>query len=111
VRIPSGDGVGSSRLERRARVAAGSSADPAEPSATGATDQHQRKSPADEEADRPFEDWERYPMHEAEENVEYQKLAWYAAPFGDGAIGLLILAFVINGLRRVARAVMRLLMR
>ena len=61
--------------------------------------------------DDPFEEWERYPATEAEENIEYQKVAWYAAPFGDAGVALLVLAAVVNVLRRTGRAVIRLLMR
>jgi hypothetical protein len=60
-----------------------------------------------EEADDPFEDWERYPATQAEENIEYQKVAWYGAPFGDAGVALLVLAAVLNVLRRVGRAVIR----
>lgn len=64
-----------------------------------------------EEIGDPFEEWERYPATEGEENVEYQKIAWYAAPFGDAGVALLALAAVVNVLRRAGRAVIRLLMR
>jgi hypothetical protein len=64
-----------------------------------------------EEAEDPFDDWERYPATEAEENVEYQKIAWYGAPFGDAGVALLVLAVIVNALRRGVRAAIRLLMR
>ena len=64
-----------------------------------------------EEVDDPFEEWQRYPATEAEENIGYQKLAWYAAPFADAGVGLLVLAATLNALRRVGRALIRLLMR
>ncbi|MFO7533290.1 MAG: hypothetical protein R6W93_12575 [Candidatus Limnocylindrales bacterium] len=57
-----------------------------------------------EETDDLFEDWERYPAAQAEENIEYQKVAWYGAPFGDAGVALLMLAAVVNVLRRVGRA-------
>jgi hypothetical protein len=63
------------------------------------------------ELDDPFEEWERYPVDEAEENIGYQKLAWYAAPFGSAGVGLLLLAAITNGLRRLGRAAIRLLIR
>lgn len=65
----------------------------------------------DHEADDPFEEWERHPIDGAEERIGYQKLAWYAAPFGDAGVGLLVLAAISNGLRRLGRAVIRRLMR
>jgi hypothetical protein len=64
-----------------------------------------------EEADDPFEEWERYPATQAEENIEYQKVAWYGAPFGGAGVALLVLAAVVNVLRRVGRAAIRLLLR
>lgn len=64
-----------------------------------------------DEADDPFEGWDRHPIDEADENIGYQRLAWFAAPFGDAALALLALAAIVNGLRRVGRAVIRLLMR
>ena len=64
-----------------------------------------------DDADGPFEEWERYPSHQAQESIDYQKLAWYAAPFGSTGIALLVLAAFVNVLRRVARAFIRLLMR
>ena len=63
--------------------------------------------PSREEAEDPFEDWERYPAIQAEENIEYQKVAWYGAPFGDAGVALLVLAAVLNVLRRVGRAAIR----
>ena len=65
--------------------------------------------PPVDEADAPFDAWERYPARVAEENAGYQKLAWYAAPFGDAGVGMLLLAAVVNGLRRAGRVVIRLL--
>ncbi len=64
-----------------------------------------------DEADDPFEEWERYPATTAEENIGYQKVAWYGAPFGDAGVGLLVLAASVNVLRRAGRAVIRLLVR
>ena len=65
---------------------------------------------ADEEPDS-FEEWERYPARVAEENVGYQRLAWYAGAFGDGAFALLALAVIANTLIRVGRAIVRLVLR
>lgn len=65
--------------------------------------------PGDEED--PFEEWERYPAHKAEESMSYQKLAWYGAPFGSAGVTLLLLAAVVSGLRRVVRGLIRLLVR
>lgn len=62
-------------------------------------------------ADDAFEEWERYPATRAEENIGYQKVAWYGAPFGDAGVGLLLLAASVNILRRAGRAVIRLLVR
>ena len=64
-----------------------------------------------EQADDPFQGWERYPATRAEENIGYQKVAWYGAPFGDAGVGLLLLAASVNVLRRAGRAVIRLLVR
>ena len=66
--------------------------------------------PGDVDED-PFEEWERYPATEAEENINYQKVAWYGAPFGDAGVALLVLAAVANVLRRIGRAAIRVLMR
>ena len=65
----------------------------------------------DGDIDDPFEEWERYPATEAEENVEYQRVAWYGAPFGDAGVALLVLTALVNVLRRVAHAAIRVLMR
>lgn len=56
----------------------------------------------------PFEDWERYPAAKSEEQLGYQRLAWFAAPFGSTAIVLLVFAAAINLLRRLGRQVIRL---
>ena len=56
----------------------------------------------------PFEEWERHPADEAREQLEYQKLAWYSAPFGDAGITLVVLAAAVNLLRRLGRQVIRL---
>ena len=63
------------------------------------------------ETDDPFEGWERYPATEADENIGYQKLAWYAAPFGTEGVTLLLVAAVVNGLRRAGRTLIRLIVR
>ena len=56
----------------------------------------------------PFEDWERTPATKAQEQLEYQKLAWYAAPFGSAGIALVVLAAFVNLLRRLGRQIIRL---
>ena len=55
----------------------------------------------------PFEDWERYPADEANERLEHDKLAWYAAPWGDAGIAIVVLAIAIGLLRRMGRQVIR----
>ena len=70
-----------------------------------------REVRSSEQADDPFDEWERYPATRAEENIGYQKVAWYGAPFGDAGVGLLVLAASVNVLRRAGRAVIRLLVR
>lgn len=56
----------------------------------------------------PFEDWERTPARKAQEQLEYQKLAWYAAPFADAGIALVVLAAAVNLLRRLGRQIIRI---
>ena len=56
----------------------------------------------------PFEEWERYPVDEAQDRLGYQKLAWYAAPFGSTGFALLALAVVVGLLRRAGRQVIRI---
>jgi len=56
----------------------------------------------------PFEDWERYPAQKSQEKLEYQKLAWFAAPFNDAGIAVIILAAAVNLLRRFGRQVIRI---
>jgi hypothetical protein len=56
----------------------------------------------------PFEDWERYPVDEAQERLEYQKLAWYSAPFGSTGIAVVLLAAGVNLARRLGRQVIRI---
>jgi hypothetical protein len=58
--------------------------------------------------DDPFEDWERTPARRSQEQLEYQKLAWYAAPFGSGRIGLVAVAVFINLLLRLGRQIIRI---
>jgi len=58
--------------------------------------------------DDPFEEWERHPVDEGKEQLEYQKMAWYAAPFGDAGIALVVLTATINLLRRLGRQIIRL---
>lgn len=58
--------------------------------------------------DDPFEEWERHPADEAQERLEYQKLAWYAAPFGDAGITLVLLTALVNLARRLGRQFIRL---
>lgn len=55
----------------------------------------------------PFEDRERYPADGAQEQFEYQRLAWYAAPWGDAGVALVLLTAAINLLRRAVRQVIR----
>ena len=55
----------------------------------------------------PFEDWERTPARKSKEQLEYQKLAWYAAPFSDAGIALVVLAAAFNLLRRLGRQAIR----
>jgi hypothetical protein len=69
------------------------------------------EAPPRDRADDPFDEWERYPATRAEENIGYQKIARYGAPFGDAGVGLLLLAASVNVLRRAGRAVIRLLVR
>jgi hypothetical protein len=57
------------------------------------------------------EDWEHYPADDAEENIGYQKLAWYAAPFGSTGVALLVMAVTVNGFKALTRGVIRLIMR
>jgi hypothetical protein len=52
----------------------------------------------------PFEDWERYPVVDAEERARYRSLAWYS---GSAGIGLVALAVVIGLLRRLGRQIIR----
>jgi hypothetical protein len=66
---------------------------------------------ADPQAGTSIEDWEESPVRDIDESVGYQRLAWYAAPFGSAAITLLVLAIILNGLKRVGRAIIRLLIR
>lgn len=56
----------------------------------------------------PFEDWERYPARKAEEQLEYQRLAWYAAPFSDAGIALVVLTAAVHLLRRLGRQLIRI---
>ncbi|MEX1294734.1 MAG: hypothetical protein AB1Z67_01050 [Candidatus Limnocylindrales bacterium] len=56
----------------------------------------------------PFEDWERTPARKSQEQLDYQKLAWYAAPFGSAGIALVGLAAFVNLLRRLSRQVIRI---
>ena len=56
----------------------------------------------------PFEEWERYPADEAKEQLEYQRMAWYSAPFGDAGITLVLLTALVDLLRRLGRQVIRL---
>jgi hypothetical protein len=56
-------------------------------------------------------DGEHYPADVAEENIGYQKLAWYAAPFGSSGVALLALAVTIDALKALGRGVIRLLSR
>jgi len=57
------------------------------------------------------DDLQHYPADQAEENIEYQQLAWYSAPFGSTGITLLLLAAAVNLTRRAGRALIRLAQR
>ena len=51
----------------------------------------------------------RTPGERAEDTLGYQKLAWYAAPFGSEGVAVLVLAAAMNLLRAMALATIRLL--
>ncbi len=53
----------------------------------------------------PFEDWERHPIVEAQERGGYQRLAWYSGPAG---LALVVLAVLIDLLRRLGRQIVRI---
>ena len=55
-----------------------------------------------------FEEWERYPADRAQEQLEQQKLAWYAAPWADAGIAVVVLAIAAGLLRRLGREAIRL---
>lgn len=55
-----------------------------------------------------FEEWERYPADRANEQLEQQKLAWYAAPWADAGVAVVVLAIAVGLLRRLGREVVRL---
>ena len=55
-----------------------------------------------------FEEWERHPADKANEQLQHQKLAWYAAPWADAGIAVVVLAIVVGLLRRVGRQLVRL---
>ena len=59
----------------------------------------------------PVEDWERYPADRAERNIRYQKIAWFVPGAGASGLSLFVLAAVGDGLKMLARGVIRLLMR
>ena len=55
-----------------------------------------------------FAEWERYPADRANEQLEQQKLAWYAAPWADAGVAVVVLAIAVGLLRRFGREVIRL---
>ena len=55
-----------------------------------------------------FEAWDRHPSDKAHERLEYQRLAWYSAPWGDAGIAVVVLAALVNVVRRLGRQVIRL---
>jgi hypothetical protein len=63
------------------------------------------------ELEDPLASLDHYPADQAQENIGYQKLAWYSAPFGSTGVALLVLALVVDLVRRVAKAGIRLLVR
>ena len=54
---------------------------------------------------------DHYPADQAEENISYQKLAWYSAPFGSTGVAVLVLAVLVNSLKSLGRLGIRLLTR
>ena len=58
--------------------------------------------------DERFEEWDRHPADKAQEQLEYQRLAWYSAPWGDAGIAVVVLAAALNVTRRLGRQVIRL---
>lgn len=56
----------------------------------------------------PFEDWERTPARKSEEQLDYQRLAWFSAPFGSAGITVMAMAAAVNLLRRLGREVIRI---
>lgn len=56
----------------------------------------------------PFEEWDRYPADKAHERSELNRLAWFAAPWGDAGISVMVLALTVGLLRRLGRQVIRL---
>jgi hypothetical protein len=81
----------------------------------GAGEQCSRKPIVDARAgDEPvglFEEWERYPADRAERNVRYQEIARYVPGAGVSGLSLFVLAAAGDGLKMLARGVIRLLMR
>ena len=81
----------------------------------GAEDQLGRKpivhAGAGDEPVDPFEEWERYPADRAERNVRYQKIAWYVPGAGVSGLSLFVLAAAGDGLKVLAKGVIRFLMR
>ena len=81
----------------------------------GAEEQLSRKPIVDagagDEPVDPFEEWERYPADTAERNVRYQKIASFVPGAGLSGLSLFVLAAAGDGLKMLARGVIRLLMR
>ncbi len=59
----------------------------------------------------PREPGDHYPADQAQENIDYQKLAWYSAPFGSTGVAVLVMAVLVNGLKSLGRLGIRLLTR
>ncbi len=64
-------------------------------------------TPRDRSAD-PFEPLQPTPAERAQETLGYQKLAWYAAPFGSEGVAVLVLAALLSTLRRLLEVGTRL---
>jgi hypothetical protein len=59
----------------------------------------------------PFDAWEGYPADRAERNTRYQRIAWVVPGAGAEGLWLFVLAAAGDGLRMLARGVIRLLLR
>lgn len=58
-----------------------------------------------------LEAWERHPADKAERNIRYQRIAWFVPGAGASGLSLFVLAAAGDGLKMLARGVMRLLTR